>query len=41
MLDQLVKDIEPLKVLPGLFEQVAQDHERRITALEKHSGGRP
>jgi archaellum component FlaC len=34
-LDQLVRDIEPLKVLPGLFTQIAQNHERRITALEQ------
>jgi hypothetical protein len=41
LLEQLVKEIEPLKVLPDLFKQVAQDHERRITALEKGSGSRP
>jgi chromosome segregation ATPase len=35
MLEQLVKDMEPLKVLPDLFKHVVQDHERRITALEQ------
>jgi chromosome segregation ATPase len=34
-LDQLVKDIEPLKVLPDMLKHVVEDHERRITALEK------
>ena len=41
LLDQVVRDIEPLKVLPDLFKQVVQDHERRITALERGSGSRP
>ena len=34
-LDHIVKDIEPLKVLPELLRTVIQDHERRITALER------
>ena len=34
-LDRIVKDIEPLKVLPELLRTVIQDHERRITALER------
>jgi archaellum component FlaC len=35
LLDQLVSDVQPLKVLPDLLRTVIQDHERRITALEK------
>ncbi|HEY1305990.1 MAG TPA: hypothetical protein VGF24_20690 [Vicinamibacterales bacterium] len=34
-LDELAEAIEPLKVLPDLYKQVVQNHERRITALEK------
>jgi chromosome segregation ATPase len=41
VLEQIVRDLEPLKVLPDLFKQVAQDHERRITTLERNAGGRP
>ena len=41
VLEQLVRDIEPLKVLPDLFTHVVQDHERRITALEEGSASRP
>jgi chromosome segregation ATPase len=37
VLQTLVDAVEPLKVLPDLFRQVAQDHERRITALEEAS----
>jgi hypothetical protein len=36
-LQQLVEAVEPLKVLPTLYEQVARDHERRIRALEDAS----
>ena len=35
LLNQIVKDIEPLKVLPDLVRPLVQDHERRIAALEK------
>jgi hypothetical protein len=35
LLNQLVKDVEPLKVLPELLRTVTHDHERRITALER------
>jgi archaellum component FlaC len=35
VLQQIVQDIEPLKILPALFTKVVQDHERRITALER------
>ena len=35
VLEQLVKDVEPLKILLDLLRTVIQDHERRITALEK------
>jgi len=35
LLDQLVSDVQPLKVLPDLLRTVIQDHERRIAALEK------
>jgi uncharacterized protein YoxC len=35
LLNQLVQDIEPLKVLPDFLRAVIHDHERRITALEK------
>ena len=35
LLNQIVKDVEPLKVLPDFLRTVVQDHERRITALEK------
>jgi len=35
VLQQIVRDVEPLKVLPGLLQRVVHDHERRITALEK------
>ena len=35
MLDQIVSDITPLKVLPDLLRTVIKDHERRITALAK------
>ena len=55
MLAQIVRDIEPLKVLPEAFQHLARelaplrdirdfmqrfgdDHELRITALEKHTG---
>jgi archaellum component FlaC len=34
LLNQIVKDIEPLKVLPDLVRPLVQDHERRIAALE-------
>jgi archaellum component FlaC len=34
VLEQLVKDIEPLKVMPDLLRTVIQNHEQRITALE-------
>ena len=36
-LQRLNDAVEPLKALQPVFEQVAKDHERRITALE----GRP
>lgn len=36
VLQQLVDAVEPLRVFPDLFKQVAQDHERRITALERN-----
>jgi archaellum component FlaC len=35
VLDKLAKDIEPLKVLPDLLRTVVENHERRITALER------
>ena len=35
LLDQLVSDVQPLKVLPDLLRTIIQDHERRITALAK------
>ena len=35
VLDQLVKEVAPLKILPDLLQTVIQDHERRIAALEK------
>ena len=38
VLDQLVRDIEPLKNLPDLLHRVVNDHERRITALEQRAG---
>ena len=34
VLDQIKEAVEPLKTLQPLFEQVARDHEKRITALE-------
>ena len=34
VLDEIKEAIEPLKGLRPLFEQVARDHEKRITALE-------
>ena len=37
VLNQLVKDVEPLKPLPDLLRAVIQDHERRIAALENRS----
>ena len=37
VLNQLVKDVEPLKPLPDLLRVVIQDHERRIAALENRS----
>jgi hypothetical protein len=40
LLDQLVSDVQPLKMLPDLLRTVIQDHERRLTALEKHRDGR-
>jgi chromosome segregation ATPase len=36
VLDQIKEAVEPLKSLRPLFEQVAGDHEKRITALEGH-----
>jgi archaellum component FlaC len=36
LLNQLTKDVEPLKILPDLLRLVIQDHEHRITALERH-----
>ena len=41
LLGRIVRDLEPLKVLPDLFKQVVQDHERRISALETRSGSTP
>ena len=38
VLDQLVRDIEPLRSLPDLLHRVVNDHERRITALEQRAG---
>jgi hypothetical protein len=38
MLQEIVKIVEPLKVLPDLFRDVAQDHARRITVLERRAG---
>jgi hypothetical protein len=35
MLDKLVKDVEPLKILPDLLRTVVENHERRITVLEQ------
>ena len=35
LLNQLVQDIEPLKVLPDFLRAVIHDPEHRITALEK------
>jgi hypothetical protein len=32
---RLVKNIEPLKVLPDLLRTVVENHERRITVLEQ------
>jgi len=37
VLQRLVQDIEPLKVLPGLLQHVVHDHERRIGTLEKRA----
>jgi archaellum component FlaC len=34
VLEEIKEAIEPLKGLRPLFEQVARDHEKRITALE-------
>ena len=34
VLDEIKEAMEPLKGLRPLFEQVARDHEKRITALE-------
>jgi archaellum component FlaC len=34
VLEQLLKDVEPLKVVPDLLRTVIQNHEQRITALE-------
>jgi hypothetical protein len=38
VLDQLVRDIEPLKGLPDLLHRVVNNHENRITALEQRAG---
>jgi archaellum component FlaC len=38
LLQQIVKDIEPLKAIPDLLKHVVDDHERRITALERRPG---
>jgi chromosome segregation ATPase len=38
VLDQLVRDIEPLKGLPDLLHRVINNHESRITALEQRAG---
>jgi hypothetical protein len=41
MLQQLVRDVEPLKVLPNLLHHVIHDHELRITALERRADASP
>ena len=38
VLQKVVDDIEPLKVLPDLLTRVVQDHERRLASLEKRAG---
>jgi DNA repair exonuclease SbcCD ATPase subunit len=35
LLAQIVEDIQPLKALPDFVKRVADDHELRITELEK------
>jgi len=37
LLNQIVNDLEPLKVLPDFVKRVATEHELRIAALEKGS----
>ena len=41
VLDELRQDVQPLKGLRVLMQQIAQDHERRITALESPDGKKP
>jgi hypothetical protein len=38
VLDELRQDIRPLKSLRDLMRQIAQDHERRLVALESGGG---
>jgi polyhydroxyalkanoate synthesis regulator phasin len=38
VLQQMARDIEPLKAIPDLLKHVVHDHERRITALERRAG---
>jgi len=36
-LERITKDLEPLREIRDFIRTVADDHERRITALEKHT----
>ena len=35
LLEQLISDVQPLKVLPDFLRTVVQEHERRIKALDE------